>query len=81
MDRCSGNVYISKRAAGEIRELDRGTGENRRLVDGLAQPGQLLALYRTGFTCPSSFQLLVIEEGRDQVTLVFPEDRRVTEWM
>ncbi|MDA2930597.1 DUF11 domain-containing protein, partial [Acidobacteria bacterium AH-259-O06] len=81
IDRCTANVYTSDTGAGVIREFVALTGELRVLVAGLQQPGQLLALYRNGFGCPKSFQLLVIERGANRLTLLTPRDNLVSPWI
>ena len=69
-DRCTGDVYISKRENGEILRYDRSTGQLETFVSGLRQPTQLLSLYRKGVPCPDSFQFIVIEQENDR-TLLF----------
>ena len=41
-----------------------------RVADDLADPGQLLGLYRSGISCPESFHLLIKERGADRVLLL-----------
>ena len=80
VDACSGDIYISDAAQGAIIRIDRQTLSQSVVVDGLLNPGQLLAIYRKGVTCPDGFQLLVVEQGRNQITLVIPSQGTAQKW-
>ena len=75
-DRCTGRIYFSDSQAGLVQEFFPGS--LRIVFSGLAEPTQLLALYRGGVGCPESFQLLVIERGVDSVRLLIPREGRST---
>lgn len=64
VDRCTGKIYLSMPDSGSIVEYDPLTNSTRIVISDLQNPGQLLGIYRTGVTCPDSFQLLVAERGR-----------------
>ncbi len=72
VDACTGDIYISDAVAGTIVRINRQDLTRTVVVEGLLNPGQLLAIYRAGVSCPDSCQLLVVEEGRNQITLVIP---------
>jgi len=80
VDRCTGKIYYSDPAAGEILEYDRIARETKVLVTGLNDPGHLLAFYRSGLSCPDSFQLLVVERGTDRIGLIVPSVGEVLSW-
>jgi hypothetical protein len=71
-DRCTGDLYTSDTAAGVVRRFNAETQQVSIIFSGLDEPGQLLALYRTGVSCPHSLQLLVVEVGARRVTLLSP---------
>ncbi|MDA2936979.1 hypothetical protein MYX75_01785 [Acidobacteria bacterium AH-259-A15] len=81
LDRCTGDVYVSDSQLGVIRQYVALTQELKVRFSGLQQPGQLLALYRNGVSCPDSFQLLVVERGADRLTLLTPSQELVTPWV
>lgn len=82
VDRCTGDVYISDSQLGVIRRFVVLTQEVIDLFSGqLNQPGQLLALYRNGVSCPDAFQLLVVETGADRLTLLTPAQNLLTPWI
>ncbi len=70
VDRCTGGIYVSDSASGEVRRIDRLSGAAVTVAEGLADPGQLLGLYRTGISCLESFHLLITERGADRVLLL-----------
>ena len=70
VDRCSGDIYVSDSARGEVRKIERLSGVAVTVADDLADPGQLLGLYRSGISCPESFHLLITERGADRVLLL-----------
>lgn len=80
VDPCSGDIYISDPGQGAVLVLDRMTLDSLVVVDGLQNPGQLLALNRNGVSCPDSFHLLVLEEAADQVRLLVPSQGINTVW-
>ena len=73
VDRCSGDIYVSDAATGDIRRVDRLSGAMERAADDLLGPGQLLGLYRAGITCPDSFHLLIAEREAERVSLLTPQ--------
>ncbi len=70
VDRCTGGIYVSDSASGEVRRIERLSGAAVTVAEGLADPGQLLGLYRTGISCLESFHLLITERGADRVLLL-----------
>ncbi len=70
VDRCTGDIYVSDSASGEVRKVERLSGVAVTAADDLADPGQLLGLYRSGISCPESFHLLITERGADRVLLL-----------
>ena len=70
VDRCTGDIYVSDRATGEVRKADRLSGAAVTVAEDLADPGQLLGLYRSGISCFESFHLLITERGADRVLLL-----------
>jgi len=80
MDRCTGKIYLSMPDSSSIVEYDPLTNSTRIVISDLQNPGQLLGIYRTGVTCPDSFQLLVAERGADRVDLVVPSSGISTVW-
>ena len=89
-DRCTGNVYVSQASTGEVLEIDRLTGELRSVAEGLFSPTQMLALYRSGISCPEGFHLLVVENdtgepqtsaGEGQIRLIVPATGTVAVWV
>ncbi len=76
VDACTGRVYLSLRT-GSLVDYERDSGESNQILDGLGRPGQVVGIYRAGVSCPDSFQLLIVEEEADQVTLVAPSQGEV----
>ncbi len=72
VDSCTGKVYLSQRGTGRLLVYTRETGEVGTVVEGLNSPGQLAGIYRARVSCPDAFQLLIVEEGADQVVSVLP---------
>ena len=70
VDRCSGDIYISDSARGEVQKIERLSGAEVTVAEDLADPGQLLGLYRSGISCPESFHLLITERGADRVSIL-----------
>ncbi|MEJ2077211.1 MAG: hypothetical protein P8020_02940 [Acidobacteriota bacterium] len=81
VDPCTGKIYVSSPTQGAILEYDRGTEQWRIAASGLNAPGQMLAIYRDGFTCPQAFHLLVVERGLGRVLLVIPAEGSVQPWV
>ena len=77
VDRCTGDVYISDRAAGVVRRFDPETEEIQIEFSDLQEPGSLLALYRSRVSCPHSFRILLVEDGFDRLTLLVPSTQLV----
>lgn len=71
VDACTGQVYLAQQG-GALIEYRRDSGEFDAILEGLGDPGQMAGFYRSGVSCPDSFQLLIIEEGADQLTLLAP---------
>jgi DNA-binding beta-propeller fold protein YncE len=68
VDKCSGTVYVTL-ADGTLHEY-QGI-QDRIVVRGLNQPGQIQALYREGLPCADGLTLAVVEA--DEVSLVYPK--------
>ena len=81
INRCTGDVYVSNRESGVIRQYVAATGELLDPFSGFNQPGQLLTLHRNGVSCPGSFQLLLAETGLDRLTLLTPAQGVVSPWL
>ena len=82
-DRCTGDLYTTDAAAGVIRRFDAGTQQVSIVRSGLEGPGQLLALYRSGISCPHSLQLLLVEAGplARRLTLLTPAQDLLVPWL
>ncbi len=80
VDSCSGKIYYSLPATGEIVAYSPN-GTSLTVATGLANPGQLLGVYRTRLGCPDSFHLLVAEQNADRVDLIVPSQNVVTRWV
>ena len=70
VDRCTGDIYVSDRASGEVRKVERLSGAEVTVAEDLADPGQLLGLYRSGISCWESFHLLITERGADRILIL-----------
>ena len=70
VDRCTGDIYVSDSASGEVRKVERLSGAEVTVAEDLADPGQLLGLYRSGITCGESFHLLITERGADRILIL-----------
>ena len=81
VDRCTGDIYLSKRGNGEIVRYERSSEEFQSIVAGLLSPSRLLALYRVGGSCPDSFHLFVLEQEADRILLVFPDKGSALPWI
>ena len=81
VDHCTGNVYFSRRAAGEILKYVRSDGTFVTILSNLIEPTQILPFYRAGVSCPNSFQLLVVEAGRNQIRLLRPVRGTANIWL
>lgn len=81
VDPCDGSIFLSDPTKGAIVRVDRTDGSSEVVVDGLANPGQLLGARRTGVSCPDSFHLFVAEQAADQVSLVIPASGDVIPWL
>lgn len=79
-DRCSGDIYTSDALAGVIRRFDAKTQQVSIVFTGLQSPGQLLALYRRGVSCPDGLQLLLVEAGLARVVLLSPAQNLLVPW-
>ena len=73
VNRCTGDIFFSKREQGVLVRFRRPTGVFQTLFSDLEGPTQLLAIYRRGVSCPNAFQLLVIEQETDRLLLLRPE--------
>ncbi len=79
-DRCSGDIYTSDALAGVVRRFDAKTQQVSIVFSGLQGPGQLLALYRSGISCPDGLQLLLVETGLARVVLLTPSRGLLVPW-
>ena len=70
VDRCTGDIYVSDSASGEVRKVERLSGAEVTVAEDLADPGQLLGLYRSGISCWESFHLLITERGADRILIL-----------
>ena len=80
VDDCSGDIYFSDRESGEVLRWIRSEDTLIVLVGELQDPGQLLATYRSGLPCPDGFQLLILEESADQISIITPRRERGDPW-
>ena len=80
-DRCSGDIYLSDEATGQILVIESGTGAGRPVAGGLDSPGQILGVQRRSISCSQSFHLLVQERGAGRISLVTPFDGSVVPWL
>ena len=80
-DRCSGDIYLSDEATGQILVIESGTGAGRLVAGGLDSPGQILGVQRRSISCSQSFHLLVQERGAGRISLVTPFDGSVVPWL
>ncbi len=81
VDRCTRRIYLSFADQGTVAAYDPVAGTLVTVASDLLNPGQLLGMYRTGVTCPDSFQLLIAERGADRVDLLVPGSGAVTVWL
>lgn len=81
VDACTGLVYVSRAARGEILAYNRILGTACTVASGLRTPRAMLAIYRTGVSCPATLQLLVIEAGLDRIVLFDPATGSVVPWI
>jgi len=81
VDRCTGKFYLSVPTQGAILSFDPSISEWNTVASGLNDPGQLLGIYRAGYSCPASFHLLVVERALGRVVLVVPREGRVLPWL
>jgi hypothetical protein len=86
VDACSGKIYFTVNireflnVTSQLRVLDRTNGKVTVLLNGLKNPGQLLALYRSGVSCPS-LHLFLAERTADRVALFIPADGNLNSWI
>ena len=80
-DRCTGDIYATDATAGVIRRFDIATQQTTTVATGLQEPGQLLALYRNGVSCPHSLQLLLVEAGLSRLSLFTPAQDLLVPWV
>lgn len=81
VDLCTGDIVVSDRDLAAVVAVDRDTGERTVLVPGLAEPDELLALYRIGASCPEAFHLLISDRGQGQVYLLSPGLELEEQWL
>jgi len=81
VNRCNAKLYMTVAADGLLVEYDPATGKSRNVMSGLRDPGALLAIYRTGGSCPDAFHLLVSENGNYRTLLVTSQDGAFTRWL
>ncbi len=72
VDRCTGNIYFSVPASGEILCFSRSNGAISTLASGFIEPRQLLPLYRDGFTCPGATHLFIVEPIQVSMIILSP---------
>ncbi len=77
---CTGAVYYSDTAAGEIWEFTPADGSSRQVRAELLAPASLLGLQRANSACQSSFHLLVAESGADRLVLIDPAAPEPLAW-
>ncbi len=82
VDACTGNVFIAQAELGRILSFSRSSGEITELFTGLAAPGNILVTYRDGVGCPGATNVLIIEEGANQISLAIPsENLLISPWV
>jgi hypothetical protein len=81
VDQCTGNIYISNRASGEILAYDREGESLSAIFRALDEPTRLLGIHRLRIACPDSFQILALERGLDVVDLLEPSRQSLTRWI
>ena len=81
VNECTGNVFVSLPAQGEIVEFVRFTGSLRTIARDLSNPGQLLGFYRDRMGCPIAFHLLVPERGAGRIQLAVPAIGEIRPWI
>jgi len=80
VDDCSGDVYFSEYANGRIGVYRRATGQTEIVAQGLYGPSDMLPVYRSGISCPASFNILVVEKDIGWVSLVVPDSGEIYGW-
>ena len=81
VDLCTGTIYISNRATGEIMAYDRDSSQLSAIFRGLDEPTRLQGIHRLRVSCPDSFQILALERGLDVVDLLSPTCRTLRRWI
>ena len=77
VDTCTGLIYLSLQAEGRVVAFNPSDNNVTEIAAGLGGPGHLLATYRLGVSCPESFNLIIIEETADQISLAIPSQGTV----
>ncbi len=94
VDRCDGQIYVSRDPGSQLQSAGtdpyRGAGLLRinpvsRQVAPVGEVtlplGQLLAIYRSGSTCPEAFHLLAVDPTQDRIELINPSMDLETTWV
>ena len=81
VDRCTGDIYFSQRQNGQLLRYRRTKELLETVLAGRQDPTRMLGIHRRGVSCPDSFQLLFIEEGRDQISLFLPRRKLARFWI
>ncbi len=83
LDACTGIIYLSLQAEGRVVAFDRSDGSITEIAAGLGGPGHLLGTFRLGVSdCFQSFNLIIVEETADQLSLAIPsQDTVITPWV
>ena len=81
VDLCTGTIYISNRASGEILAYDRDNEQLSAIFRGLDEPTRLQSINRLRVSCPDASQILALELGIDVVDLLSPTRRSLRRWI
>ena len=82
VDGCAGIVYMVQASTGRLLSYQRESGTITVLAEGLSDPGHMVGFYRTGVSCPLSFNVAIVESGAQQVSLyVVLEDLLIRPWV
>ena len=82
VDSCTGIVYMVQASTGRLFSYQREIGTTKVLAEGLSGAGHMVGFYRTGVSCPLSFNAAIVESGAQQISLyVLLEDLLIQPWV
>ncbi len=94
VNRCDGAIYLSVAPSAQLQSAGPGARASAGLfrmnpvsrqvtpVGDVTLPlGQLLAIYRSGLTCPEAFHLLAVDPTADRIVLLNPSMDLETTWV